>query len=339
MKARANRTGRDWTLLAAALLVAAAPGVARPQSQNVGVGLLTPKARFNVYENGANTSKPVFTRAVANAGVLVTTDPVANAYTPGLFWNTSVLHADVPRAGIFLKGTNQGYYMYVATSDATGSGITNDGIVIDPAGKVGIGTETPAANLQVMGSIMCNTTPLCSSDLRYKKDISDLNGSLEMVEKLRGVSFLWRRDEFPAMNFAGGRKFGFIAQEMEKVCPELVFTDDRGYKSIEYANVTPILVEAIKEQQRIIDRQGEEIRRHAQSVSQLQATVSALEARLRKLEDSSVVSALPAHCAELRDLSADRPMSQLFVPPPRHLIVIPKRALGQGQENVLPAAQ
>jgi molybdenum-dependent DNA-binding transcriptional regulator ModE len=39
----------------------------------------------------------------------------------------------------------------------------------------------------------------------------------------------------------------FIAQELEKIYPEMVFTDDKGYKSVDYSRLTPVLVEAIKE--------------------------------------------------------------------------------------------
>ena len=52
---------------------------------------------------------------------------------------------------------------------------------------------------------------------------------------------------------------GVVAQEVEKVLPELVNTDENGYKSVEYANLTPVLIEAIKEQQAIIDQQNKRI--------------------------------------------------------------------------------
>lgn len=44
----------------------------------------------------------------------------------------------------------------------------------------------------------------------------------------------------------------FIATKLEKIFPEMVFTDDRGYKSIDYSRLTPLLVETIKEQQKEI---------------------------------------------------------------------------------------
>jgi hypothetical protein len=55
------------------------------------------------------------------------------------------------------------------------------------------------------------------------------------------------------MGFDKGSQFGFIAQEFEKVIPELVRTDKDGYKSIDYVKLTPILVVAIQEQQKQIE--------------------------------------------------------------------------------------
>jgi len=55
------------------------------------------------------------------------------------------------------------------------------------------------------------------------------------------------------MGFDKETQLGFIAQEFEKVIPELVRTDENGYKSIDYVKLTPVLVEAIREQQKQID--------------------------------------------------------------------------------------
>jgi hypothetical protein len=54
------------------------------------------------------------------------------------------------------------------------------------------------------------------------------------------------------MEFTGRKQIGFIAQDLEKIFPEMVFTDDKGYKSIDYSRLTPVLVETIKEQQKQI---------------------------------------------------------------------------------------
>jgi hypothetical protein len=77
--------------------------------------------------------------------------------------------------------------------------------------------------------------------------------------QMRGVTYNWKVAEFPERNFKEGTEYGFIAQDVEAIFPELVNTDEDGFKSVEYNKVAPILVEALKEQQAIIDAQQEEI--------------------------------------------------------------------------------
>lgn len=86
------------------------------------------------------------------------------------------------------------------------------------------------------------TLTTATSDERLKENISSLQNSLDKVMQLRGVSFTWKT------NPEYGTRIGFIAQEFEKVIPELVFTNEvDGYKGINYAEVTAVLTEAIKE--------------------------------------------------------------------------------------------
>ncbi len=74
-----------------------------------------------------------------------------------------------------------------------------------------------------------------------------IDGALDKVSALRGVEFKWRTEEFPDKGFDKGKKIGLIAEEVEKVMPEAVSTDNEGYKSIDYASVVGVLVEAVKE--------------------------------------------------------------------------------------------
>jgi hypothetical protein len=70
---------------------------------------------------------------------------------------------------------------------------------------------------------------------------------------MRGVTYHWKLDEYPEKDFDSREHLGFIAQEVEELFPQLVMTDDNGYKSVDYGRLTPVLVEAIKEQQAQID--------------------------------------------------------------------------------------
>jgi len=64
---------------------------------------------------------------------------------------------------------------------------------------------------------------------------------------LDGVKYEWKNDEYPAMNFPEGSQIGLIAQDVEPLLPELVHESEDGYKSIDYARLTAVLVEAMKE--------------------------------------------------------------------------------------------
>jgi hypothetical protein len=86
---------------------------------------------------------------------------------------------------------------------------------------------------------------------------------LQKVLQLRGVNFDWKTTEFPTRSFSENRSLGFIAQEVEKVLPEVVQTEKNteGYKSVQYDKVVALLVEAIKEQQGQIEQLKKEVKR------------------------------------------------------------------------------
>ena len=98
------------------------------------------------------------------------------------------------------------------------------------------------------------------SDMRFKTNIRPINGQLSNVIKLTGVKYEWRVDEFPFENFDTARQIGFIAQDLEKVYPEVVETRKDGYKTVNYDLLVPVLVEAIKELNNKLNRQEVEIK-------------------------------------------------------------------------------
>ena len=78
------------------------------------------------------------------------------------------------------------------------------------------------------------------SDINKKKNIRPIENAIEITKKLEGVRFDWKDTDAPSL--------GVIAQEVEKVLPELVVESD-GVKSVSYGNLVGVLIEAIKEQQ------------------------------------------------------------------------------------------
>jgi len=155
-------------------------------------------------------------------------------------------------------------------------------------GNVGIGTTAPAARLEVAGTSSQTTAIIhgkdgiaytdwpshwqgglatldivagsihingvsTRSDARFKTNVATITNALDKVNALRGVTFEWNRANYPENGFVEGRQIGFIAQEVEKVLPELVTTTEKGFKGVSYQNMTAVNLQAIKEQQVIID--------------------------------------------------------------------------------------
>jgi len=121
-------------------------------------------------------------------------------------------------------------------------------------GYVGVGnTGNPTERLDVAGNIKSSGTITAannmyalgffySSDASLKQNIRDLPHGLDRVLQLKGQAFEWKSDGRPDV--------GLIAQDVEKVFPELVATDkNTGLKSVEYGNLVAVLVEAVKELQ------------------------------------------------------------------------------------------
>jgi hypothetical protein len=77
------------------------------------------------------------------------------------------------------------------------------------------------------------------SDATLKENVAPLVGSLAVLKQLDGVSYDWKDN--------GMVGYGFIAQEVEKVLPAIIATDDAGIKSIQYISLIAFLTEAVKE--------------------------------------------------------------------------------------------
>ena len=143
-------------------------------------------------------------------------------------------------------------------------------------GSIGINTNSPAETLHVVGNICATGTIGACSDERYKKDIETIDDALQLINQLRGVNFNWRTEEFPENNFSEKEQVGFIAQEIQKVLPEVVSKGDDGYYSVDYAKLTPVLVEAVKAQQKTIDEVKTQNIELAKELSELKKMVQAL---------------------------------------------------------------
>jgi hypothetical protein len=145
--------------------------------------------------------------------------------------------------------------------------------------KTNISGQTSEETIQLdgyNGNITISGALSQSSDERLKKDIKTLDDALTKTTKLRGVSYAWKTDvnsEHP--------QIGVIAQEVEKIYPEFVHTDDDGMKSVNYAQMTAVLIEAVKE----LNTKINNLERENNTLSAKLDKKSELEQRLARIEN------------------------------------------------------
>ena len=128
-------------------------------------------------------------------------------------------------------------------------GYSYQGIILSPGGGL----------VRVIGSGTYTGSWTQASDKRYKSNIKPLSDLLNKAKLLEPVEYDWNKEEYPDKNFSDGKQLGLIAQNVEEIFPEIVATDKDGYKSIDYSKLSVILLQAMKEQQNVIDKQADEI--------------------------------------------------------------------------------
>jgi hypothetical protein len=172
--------------------------------------------------------------------------------------------------------------------------------IMNSNGYVSIGYFTPSYMLDVAGYIRgWNLTP---SDIRFKSDIKPLNKSKDILRKMNGVSYLISRNYYKYNSadstqtdnqiFDNKRHFGFIADSVQKILPELVHKDSSGYLSLDYISVIPLLVNAFNEQQSIIDAQSLKIKELDKRINELENKTDSKGNKLKSANtlDSEILS-------------------------------------------------
>jgi hypothetical protein len=110
---------------------------------------------------------------------------------------------------------------------------------------------TITAGSSITGSTVSTPAPVagncCASDIRLKHNIVPLTDALGKINKLRGVYFHWNTSIDAVSAYSEKRHVGVIAQEVQAVLPEIVANATKDYLGVDYAFLTPLLIEGIKD--------------------------------------------------------------------------------------------
>ena len=194
---------------------------------------------------GIGTASPTTQLTLSNSAATNAVSVVNSANSFNVFGSD-------PTDGAFIGWNNAMPLRFATMSDTVGGGFT-ERMRIDSAGNVGIGCNAPSVkldvngstkitgNLNVTGTITATGDITAFSDARIKENINPIVNALGKIRELRGVTYTGIG--------ATVKKIGVIAQEIEKILPEVVATDDTPdhYKSVAYGNITALLIEGIKE--------------------------------------------------------------------------------------------
>ena len=159
--------------------------------------------------------------------------------------------------GTDFEGYDGTEWKSLTDSGSSGSGpwSTNGGgdIFFNDGASVGIGTSDPVATLHVEGLIAVSEGIIHPSDIRLKEDITPIDDALEIIKQLKPKTYSFKNELVETIGLSEQTQYGLIAQDVEKVLPEIVYgelalnaDDNEQYKAIDYDQLVPILIEAVK---------------------------------------------------------------------------------------------
>ena len=146
---------------------------------------------------------------------------------------------------------------------------------------MGIGNILPAYKLDVTGDINASAnvraaSVILTSDIRYKTNIISLSGALDNLLKMNGYTYYWKDSKMGTK-----LQYGVIAQELEKIYPEMV-DESFGKKAVNYTELIPVIIESVKEQQQIIEALKAQISEEKAKYDELQKQINELKGLLKK---------------------------------------------------------
>jgi hypothetical protein len=201
---------------------------------------------------------------------------------PSSSYKLTVRTTDNGYAGYFSNSratTSSNYAIYANAQDATGS--FNIGVYARASGAAttnyglygyatGGGTNWA---LYSLGPAYSSTGTWTGSDERLKTNIKSFNGAIEKLTQIDIKTYNFKTEEYKYLNFPSTKQYGVIAQNLEKVFPEMVLESEHfipnengnmtdqtvSFKAVNYTQLIPVLIKAVQEQQKMIEELQKEI--------------------------------------------------------------------------------
>jgi hypothetical protein len=192
----------------------------------------------------ANAGVVVDTMTLDAATLTATGDFTASIAGTVLFDAAGDIVLDAAGDDILLKsgGTHEGN-INLASSNLTIKSIVSDKDIIFQGNDGGSAITALTLDMSAAGAATFNNDVTAFSDKRLKTDVTDIENALEKVQQMQGVYY--RRNDVENAKM----QVGVLAQDMEKILPEVVLTadDEMQTKSVDYGKITSVLIEAVKE--------------------------------------------------------------------------------------------
>jgi hypothetical protein len=177
--------------------------------------------------------------------------------TQSILQDTGTGDLQLKGSAIKIRGTNTGetiahftenagvdlYYDNSKKLEITAGGVNITGsLYVSGSYGAGLGAISASGDIVADGDVVAYH----SSDERLKDNIQVIKGSLDKIDGIRGVEFDWN-DKSPGWAKERGHDVGVIAQEVQKVVPEIVVERKNGYLGVDYKRLVPLLIESVKE--------------------------------------------------------------------------------------------
>ena len=220
---------------------------------NIGIGTSTPTSKLHVAGNTIVTGNISAGGKISLDGQekLIYLSTLSDVKLPGnsslgngdlLTWDPNTdggRWINIPRSSIVPEIPDFSSINYTAGPLNIQNNNSNNVVLCAGGGKVGIGNAAPSYKLDIVGSVHATAGFFDSSDERLKNFKEDISVDFNKLKQIPKKYFSWKEDETNKLNI------GTSAQEVQKIYPEVVSTDNDGILSVDYAKLSIIALKAI----------------------------------------------------------------------------------------------